>query len=145
MKIRGNTVGTTLRPEVILTKATALTEEQKAKARENIGAASIADIKENVDLSNFYTKDEALYLFATDDYVNNELESVCQILEELREKPHLSEEDVQTMIDEATANLPSGEVPPTDELVQAVIDALPVYDGSYSDLVEEYDGTIIIT
>lgn len=33
-----------------------------------------------------------------------------------------------------------GEVPPTDELVQAVIDALPVYDGSYTD-IEAYDGS----
>lgn len=37
--------------------------------------------------------------------------------------------------------LPAGS---SDELVQAVIDALPVYDGSYSDAVEEYDGTITI-
>ena len=40
MKIRGNTVGTPLRPEVVLTKASDLTEEQKAQARANIGAAA---------------------------------------------------------------------------------------------------------
>lgn len=40
MKIRGNTVGTPLKPEVILTKASGLTEEQKAQARANIGAAA---------------------------------------------------------------------------------------------------------
>lgn len=38
MKIRGNTVGTTVKPERVLVKATDLTEEQKAQARENIGA-----------------------------------------------------------------------------------------------------------
>lgn len=40
MKIRGNTVGTTLRPDKALVKATKLTEEEKAQARENIGAVS---------------------------------------------------------------------------------------------------------
>lgn len=37
MKIRGNTVGTNIKPEKILVKATDLTEEEKAQARENIG------------------------------------------------------------------------------------------------------------
>lgn len=40
MKIRGNTVGTTLRPEQNLVKATDLTPEEKALARANIGAAA---------------------------------------------------------------------------------------------------------
>lgn len=38
MKIRGNTVGTTLKPEKNLVKATDLTDEEKAQARANIGA-----------------------------------------------------------------------------------------------------------
>ena len=38
MKIRGNTVGTTLKPKKVIVKATDLTEEQKAQARYNIGA-----------------------------------------------------------------------------------------------------------
>jgi hypothetical protein len=42
--------------------------------------------------------------------------------------------------EEIAGMVPSGEVPPTDELVQAVIDALPVYDGSYTEL-EFYDGS----
>ena len=37
-KIRGNTVGTTIKPERNLVKATNLTEEEKAQVRDNIGA-----------------------------------------------------------------------------------------------------------
>lgn len=37
MKIRGRTVGTTLKPEAALVGATGLTDKQKAQARENIG------------------------------------------------------------------------------------------------------------
>lgn len=40
MKIRGNVVGTTQKPEKVIVRATHLTEEQKAQARENIGAVS---------------------------------------------------------------------------------------------------------
>lgn len=39
MKIRGNVVGTTQKPEKVVVRATGLTEEQKAQARANIGAA----------------------------------------------------------------------------------------------------------
>jgi hypothetical protein len=42
--------------------------------------------------------------------------------------------------EEIAGMVPGGEVPPTDELVQAVIDALPVYDGSYTEY-EIYDGS----
>lgn len=49
MKIRGNTIGTPLRPGMGVVKATQLTEEEKAQARENIGAA---------DPENYYTKEE---------------------------------------------------------------------------------------
>jgi hypothetical protein len=42
--------------------------------------------------------------------------------------------------EEIAGMVPGGEVPPTDELVQAVIDALPVYDGSYTEY-EVYDGS----
>lgn len=73
MKIRGNTIGTPLAPEAVLTKCN-LTEEEKAQARERIGAVSIEEIQ------------------------------------------------------------------PTDEFVQAVIAALPVYDGSYTDVLA-YDGS----
>ena len=44
MKIRGNTVGTPIKPEKNLVKATDLTEEEKAQARENIGAADVETI-----------------------------------------------------------------------------------------------------
>lgn len=44
MKIRGNTIGTPIKPEKNLVKATDLTEEEKAQARENIGAISLSDL-----------------------------------------------------------------------------------------------------
>ena len=40
MKIRGNTVGTPIRPEKVVVKCQNLTEEEKATARNNIGALS---------------------------------------------------------------------------------------------------------
>ena len=43
MKIRGNTVGTTIEPKKAVLKCDGLTEEEKTKARKNIGAASIDD------------------------------------------------------------------------------------------------------
>lgn len=43
MKIRGNTVGTTLNPEASLLLSTGLTEEQKAQARANIGASAVGE------------------------------------------------------------------------------------------------------
>lgn len=42
MKIRGNTVGTTLKPEQAVVRCKNLTEEQKAQARENIDAADVS-------------------------------------------------------------------------------------------------------
>ena len=44
MKIRGNTVGTPIKPEKNIVKATNLTEDEKAQARENIGAMSEAEV-----------------------------------------------------------------------------------------------------
>jgi hypothetical protein len=49
MKIRGNTVGTPIKPEKSLVNATDLTEEQKAQARENIGAVAESDVNSIVD------------------------------------------------------------------------------------------------
>jgi hypothetical protein len=43
VKIRGNTVGTPLRPKKAVVKATDLTDEEKAQARENIGAVGTTD------------------------------------------------------------------------------------------------------
>lgn len=54
MKIRGNVLGTTIKPERVLVKATDLTEEQKAQARENLGLTgaltneNMEEIVENV-------------------------------------------------------------------------------------------------
>ena len=42
MKIRGNTVGTPIKPEKVVVKCQNLTEEEKAQARENIGAAAVS-------------------------------------------------------------------------------------------------------
>lgn len=52
MKIRGNTIGTNMKPEKNLTKATDLSAEEQAQARQNIGAASaesIGDIESALD------------------------------------------------------------------------------------------------
>lgn len=45
MKIRGNTVGTTLKPEKAIVKCQNLTEVEKAQARDNIGAVGADDIR----------------------------------------------------------------------------------------------------
>lgn len=50
MKIRGNLVGTTQKPEKVLVKATDLTEEQKAQARENIAACHKDDSRIGTDV-----------------------------------------------------------------------------------------------
>lgn len=44
MKIRGNVVGTPLKPERNLLKATDLTEQEKAQVRENIGIAGVLTV-----------------------------------------------------------------------------------------------------
>lgn len=52
MKIRGNTIGTNMKPEKNLVKATDLTAEEMAQARANIGAVSaevIGDIESALD------------------------------------------------------------------------------------------------
>ena len=48
MKIRGNTVGTPIKPEKNLVKATDLNPEEKAQARENIGAVSVDALESTV-------------------------------------------------------------------------------------------------
>lgn len=52
MKIRGNTVGTPIKPEKVLVKSENLTGAEKAKARENIGAVAASDLPKNVPLDN---------------------------------------------------------------------------------------------
>lgn len=49
MKIRGNTVGTPLKPEKAVVKCQNLSEEEKAQARENIGAVSQQDFEQRND------------------------------------------------------------------------------------------------
>ena len=52
MKIRGNTIGTPIKPKKNILKATDLTAEEQAQARANIGAASaeaIGDIESALD------------------------------------------------------------------------------------------------
>ena len=49
MKVRGVTVGTPLKPEKSIVKATDLTDEQKAQARENIGAVDAEYIEAYVE------------------------------------------------------------------------------------------------
>lgn len=55
MKIRGNSVGTTIEPKKVLVKSENLTEEEKAKARENIGAAAIGSGGGSVEGAVLYT------------------------------------------------------------------------------------------
>lgn len=63
MKIRGNTIGTPIKPEKTIVKATGLSEEQKAQARENIGAVTEADVEDvvNSKLSNIINAEEVAY------------------------------------------------------------------------------------
>lgn len=48
MKIRGNVVGTTQKPEKVIVKATDLTDDEKAQARSNIGVPDIDVLVEAV-------------------------------------------------------------------------------------------------
>lgn len=52
MKIRGNVVGTTLKPEKSIVKATDLTEEQKAQVRANIGAVTLDEVLGSLPIYN---------------------------------------------------------------------------------------------
>lgn len=56
MKIRGNSVGTTIEPKKVLVKSENLTEEEKAIARENIGAAAIGSGGGSVEGAVLYTQ-----------------------------------------------------------------------------------------
>lgn len=47
MKIRGNTVGTTIRPKSVLVKCGDLTKEEQAQVRENLGVSGDASINDN--------------------------------------------------------------------------------------------------
>ena len=68
MKIRGNTVGTTLKPEKVIVKCQNLTEVEKAQVRENIGAVGTDDIR--------YMQDT---LTGLDGNVSNLLDSVQDV------------------------------------------------------------------
>lgn len=59
MKIRGNTVGTPMKPEKAIVKATNLTEEEKAQARENLGITGGAATPYFVDVQH---SDEGYYI-----------------------------------------------------------------------------------
>ncbi len=63
MKIRGNTVGTTLKPEKAVVKCQNLTEEEKAQARENIGAISADECANIVEgkLASITNAEEVAY------------------------------------------------------------------------------------
>lgn len=57
MKIRGNTIGTTISPKRVVTNPGELTEEEKAQARAKIGAAAVGE-GGNVDLSGYSTTEQ---------------------------------------------------------------------------------------
>lgn len=74
MKIRGNTVGTTLRPDKVIVKATNLTEKEKAQARANIGVAGSLVVtftpnwEEVYDPDNDITEEQIVSYTADVDY-----------------------------------------------------------------------------
>lgn len=61
MKIRGNTVGTNIKPEKVLVKSENLNEEEKAIARANIGAAAVVCV-------HFDESNESASMTATEIY-----------------------------------------------------------------------------
>ena len=61
MKIRGNTVGTTIKPEKNLVKATNLTYEEQAQARRNIGAMATEDMPAYPIVVNLLSNGTASY------------------------------------------------------------------------------------
>lgn len=81
MKIRGNTVGTPIKPKKVLVKSENLTEEEKALARANIGAAAVI---EDIDYSVYFdiTDDGLISLkpeYRADGSQNKELPEVLVI------------------------------------------------------------------
>ena len=52
MKIRGSVITTPIKPEKSIVKATDLNEEQKAQARANIGAVTLAEVLESLPVYN---------------------------------------------------------------------------------------------
>lgn len=79
MKIRGTTIATPIKPEVAVVKCQNLTEEQKAQARANIGAANDAEM---VDLRRDYSgnvHETASQAVMTDiDDLHNNLDNLSQ-------------------------------------------------------------------
>ena len=63
MKIRGNTVGTTIKPEKAVVKCKNLTEKEKTQARENVGAISADECANIVDakLASITNAEEVAY------------------------------------------------------------------------------------
>ena len=108
--IRGNTIGTPIKPEKNLVKATALTEEEKAQARANIGAAAVGE-GGSVDLSNYYTKDEV-------DQKGYLTEA------QLDGKGYLTESQLEGKCYQTKAEVQA--------LINTAIDNIPVWDGSFT-------------
>lgn len=114
MKIRGITVGTPLKPERTLVKATELTDEQKSQARENIGAASAGYCFSRLP------EDGSVFLFdgdATDPYTlhahNDVLRMECG-------------RNNKTVIFLTRDNM--------QEITENVIAALPIYSGEVEEV-----------
>lgn len=65
MKIRGNTIGTPIKPEKNLVKATGLSSEEQAQARLNIGTAGVFvaeyGVTPNADMEEAYKAGKALF------------------------------------------------------------------------------------
>ena len=77
MIIRGNTIGTPLKPEKNLVKATDLTDEEKAQVRKNIGAvASVNNVKPdengNVQIETGGERPPLVVTYANHDRANSD-------------------------------------------------------------------------
>lgn len=107
MKIKGIPVGTPIKPEAALIKATALTEEQKAQVRANIGAAAVGEPGGGTGADG-----KSAYELALEHGFKGTEEEWLESL-----KGDDGDDYVLTESDK-------------DEIAQMVVDKLPVYDGS---------------
>ena len=114
MKIRGNTIGTPIKPEQNIIKATNLTEVEKEQARLNIG----------VDLNNYYDKE----------FIDPIIEDADRRLTNLEETAAQAVQDFETIV----PPLVDG-VEDLTKRVTTIEDNF--YDGSYTD-IEVYDGSV---
>ena len=160
MKIRGNVVGTPMAPEAVFTKCD-LTEEEKALARERIGAAAIGETGGGTGNDGFspIAKVTQTAEGATIEITDKEGTTTATVTngkDGVDGKDGAKGEKGDTGAagpqgdkgEKGEKGDPGNDYALTDadkdEIAQMAVELLPVYDGSYTDLVEEYDGTITV-